>query len=96
MERKNRPLWKKLLMIDARLPKSSYLFRAVAGLYLGYVVYQLATGAATVIPIVKVIAVAAFTIMCAVFVGSAIIAIKIGEYKEKSESNNDDENNQEK
>lgn len=80
--------WKKILWISNHLPKSSYILRTIAGLYLLYIVYQIIEGLNepdVTNPILIIIA-AVFFFFAAIFcVASGGIGLHQREYREAHE-----------
>ncbi|MFA9462773.1 MAG: hypothetical protein ACERKN_00625 [Velocimicrobium sp.] len=94
--------WKKLLWIDKRLPKTSYILRTFVGAYLIYIVYQIISGMSepnVTHPMLVIISTIIFSVFCVFCLLSGILGLYYKEYRGEGEEDNtnlkEDETNEE-
>lgn len=77
--------WKKILWLDERLPKSSYILRTFVGFYLIYIVYQIISGLGeqnVTNPVLVIIAAVFFSLFCLFCLASGTLGLFKKTYRE--------------
>ena len=91
--------WKKWFLIDRRLPKSSYILRAFAGLYLIYIVGNIGKGLfepdVTGVPLIiaAMVFLGAFCVLCIISGGYGLWKKEYREMYQEEEENKEENNN---
>ncbi|MEG1991973.1 MAG: hypothetical protein RR056_01185, partial [Acetivibrio sp.] len=77
--------WKKILWIDRRLPKTSYVLRTFVGFYLIYIVYQTISGLRepnVTNPTIVMVGAGIIAIFCILCIFSGAMGLLKKEYRE--------------